>query len=134
VETSNRIDNLAIGCLDDLVTVRRAASHIATMIVAVCIALAMPVSQLRMSYVVVTCCCPDPTNCHCPHEKPDPSKCPGMRPCHRTNHEIVMPSAPSFAPPEALVAAVQPRVTRVVFAAPRVPQSLPRPEEPYGPS
>jgi hypothetical protein len=120
--------------LDDVVTVRRAASHIATLIVAVCVALAVPVSQLRMRYVTVTCCCPDQSHCHCPHEKPDKSKDPGMRPCHKTNHEIAVPSAPSFAPTETLVATVQPRVTRVVFASPVVPQTLPRPEEPYGPS
>lgn len=115
-------------------TVRRAASHIATIIVAVCIALAVPVSQLRLHYVTMTCCCPDPASCHCPHEKPDHSTCPTMKACHKTQHETVVPQAPSFAQRDEVAITTQPRATFVAFAAPVVPQPAPSPDEPYGPS
>lgn len=49
-----------------VVLVRRAAVWLSTVGVALIVALAMPVSQLRTMSVVKACCCPDPSNCHCP--------------------------------------------------------------------
>jgi hypothetical protein len=133
-EKANHVDKVAFGCLDDLVTARRYASPIATLLVAICVALAVPVSQLRMSYVTVECCCPDAARCHCPDQKPDPSKCPAMRTCHKWEHVTTIPSPPAFARSEAVVAIVQPRVIRVERSVPSVPSPSPRFEEPYGPS
>ena len=115
-------------------TVRRYAAHIATVIVALCVALAMPASQLRTRLVTETCCCPDPSHCHCPPEKPDPKGCPAMKPCHKVQHETVAPEAPSVVEPAVVATAAQPRVTVVAFVQPIVPEPAPSPDEPYGPS
>ncbi|HEY1816488.1 MAG TPA: hypothetical protein VGG74_29280 [Kofleriaceae bacterium] len=77
------------------VKIRRAAASIATFFVAICVALAVPVSQVRLVTTIASCCCPDPSHCHCPPEKPD-SEMPTMKTCHHRSHDIVSPSAPLF--------------------------------------
>ena len=74
--------------------------------VAVVVALAVPISQLRTVAVIKSCCCPDPTNCHCPDHKTDPSQHPEMRACHNTQHTVVAPQAPAFAAPDLAVVQV----------------------------
>jgi hypothetical protein len=116
------------------VSLRRAATAASTIVVAVVCALAVPVSQLRTITVVAKCCCPDPSNCHCPDHKPDRSGCPAMRACHRWSHEVVAPEAPSFTPEQVAIAIAPIRATAAVLAAPHGPKAAPSPDEPYGPS
>jgi hypothetical protein len=78
------------------VRIRRAATSIATFMVAICVALAVPVSQVRLVMTVSTCCCPDPSHCHCPPEKPERPAIPTMKTCHHRSHDVVSPSAPLF--------------------------------------
>ncbi len=113
---------------------RAAPAAIATFIVAIVVALAVPVSQLRTVSTTTTCCCPDPTKCHCPDEKPDHSKGPSMRACHKERHDSVGPQLPSFEPPGVAIAIAPPRSTPVVVAVVRTPHAAPVPDEPYGPS
>jgi hypothetical protein len=116
------------------VKLRAAPSAIATFIVAIVVALTVPISQLRTDSVTITCCCPDPAHCHCPHDKPGPTKCPSLKACHQERHDVVSPDAPSFTSPEVAIAIALPRTAPAPFVAPGVPHAEPFPSEPYGPS
>ena len=113
---------------------RAATSAIATFVVAIVVALAVPISQLRTVSTTVTCCCPDPSHCHCPHEKPGSSQCPSMKTCHQERHDAVSPQLPSFTPPEVAIVLAPPRTAPAPFVAPGVPSEEPVSSEPYGPS
>lgn len=102
--------------------------------VAVVLALAVPVSQLRTYRVVETCCCPNPAHCHCPPDKPDHSGMPVIRTCHKSSQVLASPHAPSFTPTEVALAAPASRAATTQIAAPAAPKPAPAPDEPYGPS
>lgn len=106
----------------------------ATYVVALVVALAVPISQLRTISIVTTCCCPDPAKCHCPDHKADHSKVPSIRACHKSSHEIVAPQLPSFTNAQVAIAIPTPRVAPAIVAVPRNPHEAPVPDEPYGPS
>ena len=115
-------------------SLRRAAAAVATCTVALVVALAVPFSQLRTFAVVSTCCCPDPSHCHCPDHEPDHSGQPGMRACHRESHEVVSPASPSFAAPRVEVAFASPRVVPASIVPLGTPHTPPPPADPDGPS
>jgi hypothetical protein len=116
------------------VRVRRIAARISTVVVAILVALAVPVSQLRTVWVAKACCCPDPTNCHCPDHKADSSPEPSMRACHNTERVIVAPELPAFrAPAIAVAPAVTPAVAAVVHSI-SAPHPAPPPTRPDAPS
>ena len=110
------------------------AARISTIVVAIVVALAVPVSQLRTIAIVKSCCCPDPTNCHCPDHKTDSPQQPSMRACHNSERAIVAPQLPSFAPP-AIAFALAPAVAiaPVAHAYP-APHAAPPPTRPAAPS
>ena len=105
--------------------VRRAAARVSTVVVAILVALAVPVSQLRTISIVKTCCCPDPSNCHCPDHKADPSQQPSMRACHNTERAIVAPELPAFRAPSIAVA--QAPAVAIAQVAPPIPAPHPAP-------
>lgn len=117
-----------------LVKLRAAPSAIATFVVAIVVALAVPVSQLRTVATTISCCCPDQTRCHCPHDKPAQSGIPSMQPCHKVRHDVVGPQLPSFAAPQLALAIAAPRAVVAPVAVPDMPHAPPVPDEPYGPS
>src|SRR5688500_8755720 len=89
-----------------------AMTAMATAVVAFIVAIALPISQLRLVMVVTECCCPDPAHCECPDHKPSDSG-PTVLPCHKTVDTHASAPAPSaapvamiteLAPPRALVA------------------------------
>jgi hypothetical protein len=112
-------------CSNSAVHLRRAAARIATFMVAVVVALAVPVSQLRTFAIIKSCCCPDPTNCHCPDHKTDPSQQPAMRACHNTQQTLVAPQLPAFAAPELADAPVP--AAAIIALAPSIPDPHPAP-------
>jgi hypothetical protein len=116
------------------VSIRGALAAVATFVVAVVVALAVPVSQLRTVSTVVTCCCPDPTHCHCPDHKADHSKDPSMRACHKTQHVTVAPQAPEFVAMATAVKPVARPALRTVFPEARLPRPEVRADDVYGPS
>jgi hypothetical protein len=124
----------AVSWLDGEVTVRRFATAIATAWVAFCVALAVPVSQLRLRTVIITCCCPDPAHCHCPDHHPDSSDDPSMRACHRSQHDLASLDAPAFTAP--LIPAPAPPLALAYAQRPALdsPTPSPDPAPPYGPS
>jgi len=116
------------------VKIRGAATAIATFVVAIAVALAVPVSQLRTFSVETSCCCPDPSHCHCPHDKPDHSTQPSARPCHRTSHEVVSPVAPAFVRVAAAVSIQPPTATEIVTDFVITHPDAPDPARPAAPS
>jgi hypothetical protein len=131
---SSAVDSLGGQCSNCTVHVRRIAARISTIVVAILVALAVPGSQLRTISFVKECCCPDPTNCHCPDHKPDPSSQPSMRACHNTERAIVAPELPSFTAPVVAIAAVPAVVAVAVVAAVPAPHPAPPPARPDAPS
>ena len=115
-------------------SIRGALSVAATFIVAVVVALAVPVSQLRTVSTIVTCCCPDPSHCHCPDHKADHSKDPSIRACHKTQHDTVAPQAPTFVAAATEMNTIAPPAVRTVFAEPPMPRPDVRADDLYGPS
>jgi hypothetical protein len=64
-------------------------------LVALVVAVALPVSQLRTHVTIHKCCCPDPSNCHCPKDKKAPvDGSPSIAACHSQDTTIVSPGAP----------------------------------------
>ena len=107
---------------------------ISTVVVAIVVALAVPVSQLRTISIVKTCCCPDPAHCHCPDQNADSSPQPSLRACHNTEQVIVAPELPAFRAP-ALASAIAPAVALVAIArAIPGPHPAPPPPRPDAPS
>jgi hypothetical protein len=116
------------------VIVRRALAGASTIVVAILVALAVPVSQLRTISIIKTCCCPDPSDCHCPDHKADPSQQPSMRACHNTERAIVAPELPAFRAP-AITIAQAPAVAAARVAPPiAAPHPAPPPTRPDAPS
>jgi hypothetical protein len=116
------------------VHIRRATAWISTIVVAIVVALAVPVSQLRTMAVVKTCCCPDPTHCHCPDHKADSSPQPSMRACHNTERVIVSPELPAFRAPVIAIAAAAAVPVRAPAHAIPAPHPAPPPTRPDAPS
>ena len=106
---------------------------VTTFVVALLLALAVPTSQLRTVSITKSCCCPDPTKCHCPdHQKSKPGQ-PELRACHQTTQVHVAATLPAFTPPTALPVT---QVTVVALApvpshaAPHTPPTPARPDAP----
>jgi len=104
------------------------------LLLAIAVALTVPVSQLRTVAITTTCCCPDPTKCHCPDHKPGQPDDASMRACHKSTEAHVAPQLPSFSPPQVAVAIAAPVTAPAFRAAPQDPHEAPGPDEPYGPS
>ena len=104
------------------------------LLLAICVVLTLPVSQLRTVSITTTCCCPDPTKCHCPDHKADHSTDPSMRACHKSTEAHVAPQLPSFSPPQVAIAIAPAVPMRAPALAPEIPHEAPPADEPYGPS
>jgi hypothetical protein len=103
--------------------------------VAIIVAIAMPVSQLRtVETVSEKCCCPDPAHCHCPPQSKDPSKAPQLKNCHRISHDVVSPVAPSFTPATIALALPEARVLELPQIEPAAPHAAPASRRPDAPS
>jgi hypothetical protein len=116
------------------VFIRRAAAWISTIVVAVIVALAVPVSQLRTIAIIKTCCCPDPTHCHCPDHKADAPAQPSMRACHNTERVVVAPELPAFRAPPVAVAVVPVIALVALDHSIPAPHPAPPPTRPDAPS
>jgi len=114
------------------VFVRRAAIWASTVLVALVVALALPVSQLRTAAVVTSCCCPDPDNCHCPDHETDHGG-PTIKQCHKSADTFESAAAPSVALVERVVL-VPARAARLLHHSLPAPHASPILERPRGPS
>ncbi|MEO7731288.1 MAG: hypothetical protein ABIY55_09970 [Kofleriaceae bacterium] len=107
---------------------------LATVVVAVVVALAVPVSQLRTVSIIRTCCCPDPDSCHCPDHTPDSSTQPSMRACHNSERAIVAPELPAFQAPAVAIVATPALVVIALEHAVVTPHPAPPLNRPDAPS
>jgi hypothetical protein len=117
-----------------LVLVRRAATWVSTVLVAIVVAFTVPVSQLRTISTIKMCCCPDPDRCHCPHPKSDTSQAPSIRPCHSTEQVMVAPQSPAFCAVSYTVAPEPVVVVALVEHSMSSPHAPPPPARPDAPS
>ncbi len=102
--------------------------------VAVVVALALPVSQLRAVAIFESCCCPDPAYCQCPDHAPESSSQPAMRACDTSERVVVAPQLPAFHAPAIVVAAAPAVVAIVLDHAIVAPHEAPPPTRPDAPS
>jgi len=116
------------------VTVRRAATAFATAIVAIVVAFAVPVSQLRTVSTEHHCCCPDPDHCHCPVQKPCHGGESSMRTCHDWSTKTVAPQLPGFTAPAIVEIAAASATFVLPTLLPSVPHAAPAPARPDAPS
>jgi hypothetical protein len=127
------VDTLPVLCRNSIVMIRRTAP-IAAALVALVVAVAVPMSQLRTFVTITKCCCPDPSECHCPKDKAPLDGAPSMSTCHHQDSAVVSPEAP------ALVFATIPQMTpapRAVASLPTTtssPHPAPDPRRPAAPS
>jgi hypothetical protein len=105
-----------------------------TFVVAIVLAICVPISQLHTVATQTECCCPDPDQCKCPDHKPDEGSQPTMRACHKTQQIFVAPVLPAFVP-SAIVAIVRPEPVALA-PAPQLPtpHPAPPPRSPDAPS
>ncbi|HEY5952348.1 MAG TPA: hypothetical protein VIV40_42915 [Kofleriaceae bacterium] len=106
----------------------------ATFVVAIVLAICVPVSQLHTVATKTECCCPDPDNCKCPDHKPDTSGQPSIRACHKTSQQFVAPVLPAFIAPEIEVALVRGPVAIAPAFDHSDPHPAPAPRRPDAPS
>jgi hypothetical protein len=105
-----------------------------TAMVAIVVALAVPVSQLRVASAGEACCCPDPDSCRCSDHEADPSSQPSLRACHNPAPVIVAPELPAFSAPAIAVALAPAPAIAVVEHAVQAPHPAPPPRRPDAPS
>jgi hypothetical protein len=115
------------------VYVRRAVTWISTVLVAIVVAFTVPVSQLRTVTVIMTCCCPDPEQCHCPDHEPDHGSQPTFKQCHKSADTFESAAAPSVAIAVRTELAVVRAAVRLYHVLP-APHESPILERPPGPS
>jgi hypothetical protein len=116
------------------VIVRRAAAWLSTALLAILVALAVPVSQWRMVSVIKECCCPDPETCHCPHPKPDDGSQSTLRACHTTEQVVVTPQLPAFRAVSVALVQMPARSSTFVEHTVPSPHPTPPPSRPDAPS
>ncbi len=126
---------LATPCPNGSVKIRRIASYCVTALVALVVALAVPVSQLTtVQTVTEKCCCPDPAHCKCPSHKPGPTQDPQLKDCHKTSHDVVAPMLPAFAQPELALAAPSVQIIALAHVPYVAAHAAPDPRRPEAPS
>jgi hypothetical protein len=107
---------------------------LAALIVAALVALAVPVAQLRTNPLLATCCCPVPTDCHCPKEEAGGTPQSTLGPCHHWALELHAAAAPVV---ELAASSIAVPVGRTVIApvwSPSAPHASPDPAPPSAPS
>jgi hypothetical protein len=105
-----------------------------SMIVAVIVMIAVPVSQLRTISVQTECCCPDGVKCHCSDHKDVPTGQASIKECHKKTNILASPSSPDIAKPVAIAAAPSSeRILALEFPL-TSPHGPPNPARPPGPS
>ncbi len=109
---------------------RRLAPHAPLVVVML---LAIVAAQWRLVTIERWCCCPSPTQCHCPHDNQPAGGQPSMRVCHETQDAVVTPTAPAFEPVSAVAVVAPPRIVRLapfVLTTPHAPPPIRRLDAP----
>jgi hypothetical protein len=116
------------------VRLRQLVTAASTLVVAIVLAICVPVSQLHTVATQTECCCPDPDQCKCPDHDEDRSTQPTMRACHKTQQQFVAPVLPAFVPPAIdIVVVLEPVAFEPAFTQ-SDPHPEPAPRRPDAPS
>ena len=113
--------------------VRRAVTWISTVVVAIVVAVTVPVSQLRTVAVITSCCCPDPDHCSCPDPDTDHGDQSTIKQCHKSAETLESAVAPSVAIATRLELVPVRAAVELHHALP-APHASPILERPRGPS
>lgn len=111
------------------------ASVVRALVLVVTVAVALVASQLRTTGVRITCCCPDPSECHCPdHAAAEDAGPPSLRACHRSAEAVEPQAIVPWLPPPPPRPARHARVVLAVMPPLDRPHAPPGPSAPRGPS
>ena len=117
-----------------LVSLRQLVTAASTIVVAIVLAISVPVSQLHTVATQTECCCPDPDQCKCPDHNGDESTQPMMRACHKTQQQFVAPVLPAFVPPAIEIVVALEEVAFEPAFKHSAPHPAPAPRRPDAPS
>jgi hypothetical protein len=112
----------------------RVKSALSSIVIAMIVIFALPISQLRTVAITIECCCPDPHKCHCPDHKADTSGQPSIRDCHKSAQVFEAPTAPSATIAVIAIATTPARTEISVHHDLTTPHHPPILERPRGPS
>ena len=113
---------------------RRAVTALSTLVVAILLMFAVPVSQLRTVSITKSCCCPDPTKCHCPDHCPSKGSQSELRACHQSQEVVVAPTLPAFTQPVVAIALAPVRQVAAPVHQIHEPHPAPPARRPAAPS
>lgn len=108
-------------------------ARLASIALAVLVAVALPLGNLRTERVEIHCCCPSIERCKCPDHDTPPAA-PTMQACHRTLDTFSTPAIAAFVPPHRAATTVAQVVTVVAHAPLPIPHAPPTPRRPDAPS
>lgn len=108
-------------------------ARLASIALAVVVAIALPLGNLRTQRVELHCCCPSVEQCKCPDHDTPPAA-PTLGACHRTLDTFATPAIAAFVPPVRAMTTVVQRMTVVAHAALPLPHAPPPPRRPDAPS
>lgn len=115
-------------------SLRRIATAASTIVVAIALAIIVPVSQLHTASNSTECCCPDPDRCQCPDHERDDATQPMMKTCHKTSQDFVAPVLPAFVAPAIEIASTPREIAVAVVFPLTAPHPAPALHRPRGPS
>jgi hypothetical protein len=102
-----------------------------TLIVAIALAVLVPVAQLKTFVEKEPCCCPNPKTCKCAHDGPMHTT---MKTCHQKPPAAAAPTLSAFVTPELAEVDVPALVGAPVIASLPDPHPAPAPHRPDAPS
>ena len=121
-------------CPNVCVLLRRIATAASTIVVAIVLAIFVPVAQLQTVAEAPPCCCPNPKKCKCPDHKKGAEGPPTMRACKQSPDAVVQAQLSVFVPPAVPVAIAPARIIGEAHVALADPHPAPAPRRPDAPS
>jgi hypothetical protein len=121
-------------CPNVFVLLRRIATAASTIVVAIVLAVFVPVAQLQTVAEAPPCCCPNPKKCTCPDHHAGDSGQPSMRACKQTPDAVVQAQLSVFVAPAIPVAIAPVILVSEAHVALADPHPAPEPRRPDAPS
>lgn len=116
-----------------LVILRRIATAASTIVVAIVLAVFVPVAQLQLVAEAPPCCCPNPKACKCPDHHNGESGQSSMRACKQVPDAVLQAQLPVFVEPAVEIDLAPARIVaepQVALADPHPAPTPPRPDAP----
>jgi hypothetical protein len=103
-----------------------------TVVVAIALAVLVPIAQLQTVVEKAPCCCPNPKTCKCKHDG-DPTQT-SMKTCHQKAPDAERTTLPSFVPPSIASTEAPSRLAIAIVDVLPDPHPSPAPRRPDAPS